>query len=69
MYAEGYKVRGAPKLPLNLLDALRNLDRDKGLKAAMGTEFSDAYLKLKYQEWNAYASHFTQWEKDNTLDI
>jgi glutamine synthetase type III len=69
MYAEGYKVRGAPKLPLNLLDALRNLDRDKELKAAMGTEFSDAYLKLKYQEWNAYASHFTQWEKDNTLDI
>ena len=69
MYAEGYKLRGAPKLPLNLLDALRNLDRDKGLKAAMGTEFSDAYLKLKYQEWNAYASHFTQWEKDNTLDI
>ncbi len=69
MYAEGYKVRGAPKLPLNLLDALRNLDRDKGLKAAMGTEFSDAYLKLKHQEWNAYASHFTQWEKDNTLDI
>ena len=69
MYTEGYKVRGAPKLPLNLLDALRNLDRDKGLKAAMGTEFSDAYLKLKYQEWNAYASHFTQWEKDNTLDI
>ena len=69
MYAEGHKVRGAPKLPLNLLDALRNLDRDKGLKAAMGTEFSDAYLKLKHQEWNAYASHFTQWEKDNTLDI
>jgi glutamine synthetase type III len=69
MYAEGYKVRGAPKLPLNLLDALRNLDRDIGLKAAMGTEFSDAYLKLKHQEWNAYASHFTQWEKDNTLDI
>ena len=23
MYAEGHKVRGAPKLPLNLLDALR----------------------------------------------
>jgi glutamine synthetase type III len=69
MYAEGYKVRGAPKLPLNLLDALRNFDRDKGLKAAMGSDFAEAYLKLKHQEWNAYASHFTQWEKDNTLDI
>ncbi len=69
MYAEGYKVRGAPKLPLNLLDALRAFDRDKGLKAAIGDAFSAAYLKLKHQEWNAYASHFTQWEKDNTLDI
>jgi glutamine synthetase len=27
MYAEGYKVKGAPKLPLNLLDALRIFDR------------------------------------------
>jgi glutamine synthetase len=69
MYAEGYKVSGAPKLPLNLLDALRAFDRDKGLKAAIGNDFSTAFLKLKNQEWNAYASHFTQWEKDNTLDI
>jgi glutamine synthetase len=69
MYAEGHKVRGAAKLPLNLLDALREFDRDKDLKAAMGTEFSSAYLKLKHQEWQAFMSHFTQWERDNTLDI
>ncbi|MEJ6389422.1 type III glutamate--ammonia ligase [Gymnodinialimonas ulvae] len=69
MYAEGHKVRGAPKLPLNLLDALREYDKDKGLKAAMGDEFSAAYLKMKMQEWNSYVSHFSQWEKDNTLDI
>ena len=29
MYAEGHKVRGAPKLPLNMLDALREYDKDK----------------------------------------
>lgn len=69
MYAEGHKVRGAPKLPLNMLDALREYDKDKGLKAAMGAEFSAAYLKLKQQEWNDFVSHFTAWEKDNTLDI
>jgi len=56
-------------LPLNLLDALREYDKDKSLKAAMGDEFSAAYLKLKQQEWNSFVSHFTQWEKDNTLDI
>lgn len=69
MYAEGYKVRGAPKLPLNLLDALREYGKDKDLKTAMGTEFSAAFLKMKHLEWDAYASHFSQWEKDNTLDI
>lgn len=69
MYAEGHKVRGAPRLPLNMLDALRAFDRDKGLKEAMGEEFSAAYLKLKQDEWNAFVSHFSTWEKQNTLDI
>ena len=36
MYAEGYKVKGAPKLPLNLLDALRIFDKDKALKESLG---------------------------------
>lgn len=69
MYAEGHKVRGAPRLPLNMLDALRAYDKDKGLKEAMGSKFSAAYLKMKHQEWNDFTSHFSQWEKDNTLDI
>ncbi len=69
MYAQGHMVRGAPKLPLNMLDALRAYDKDKGLKEAMGKEFSEAYLKLKMEEWNSFVSHFSSWEKENTLDI
>lgn len=69
MYQDGHLVKGAPRLPLNLLDALRQYDGDTLLKDAMGTEFSAAYLKLKHHEWNAYAAHFTQWERSNTLDI
>jgi glutamine synthetase len=69
MYTDGHLVKDAPRLPLNLLDALRAYDADEGLKQAVGAEFSAAYLKLKHQEWNAYASHFTQWEQDTTLDI
>ena len=69
MYSQGHTVKGAPKLPLNLLDALREYDKDKSLKAAMGDEFSAAYLKLKHMEWNSYASHFSQWEREHTLDI
>ena len=69
MYAEGHKVRGAPRLPLNLLDALRAFNKNKGLKSMLGDEFSAAYLKLKHQEWDAFAAHFSTWEKENTLDI
>ncbi|MBB6469879.1 glutamine synthetase [Aminobacter lissarensis] len=69
MYREGHTVTHGAKLPLNLLDALRAYDEDTELKAAMGEEFSAAYIKLKHQEWNSYASHFTQWERDHTLDV
>jgi len=69
MYAEGHKVRGALKLPLNMLDALRAYDKDTTLKAAMGKEFSEAFLKLKQREWTSFVSHFSRWEKEHTLDI
>jgi glutamine synthetase type III len=69
MYAEGHNITGAPLLPLNMLDALRLYDEDEGLKAAMGEEFSAAYLKMKMQEWNDFCGHFSDWEKANTLDI
>jgi glutamine synthetase type III len=69
MYQMGHTVKNAPKLPLNLLDALRDYDRDKTLKAMMGEEFSAAYLKLKRREWDSYCSHFSKWEHENTLDI
>ena len=69
MYAEGHKVRGAKKLPLNMLDALREFDKDRTLKAALGEETSAAFLKLKNDEWNSYMQHFTEWERANALDI
>ncbi|MEP4036416.1 type III glutamate--ammonia ligase [Pseudophaeobacter sp.] len=69
MYAEGQSITDAPKLPLNMLDALRQYDQDSELKAMMGEEFSNAYLKMKHQEWNSFVSHFSRWERENTLDI
>ena len=69
MYAEGHAITDAPKLPLNMLDALRQYEQDGELVETMGTEFSKAYLKLKHQEWNSFVSHFSNWEKIHTLDI
>ena len=69
MYAEGHKVEDAPKLPLNLLDALRAYEADPELSAMMGEAFSRAFLKLKRQEWDSFVSHFSRWEREHTLDI
>ena len=69
MYAEGHKVKGGPKLPLNMLDAIREFEKDKNLKSALGAEFSNAYINLKLKEWNSFTSHFSSWERENTIDI
>ena len=69
MYANSQKMRSVKKLPLNLLDALRVFERNKILKLSLGEEFSKAYISLKEDEWNSYASHFSTWEKENTIDV
>jgi glutamine synthetase len=68
MYTEGHKVKGAKKLPLNLLDALRLTEKSKVLREAMGDSFIDAYTRMKHEEWSRYCRHLTQWELDNSLD-
>ncbi len=68
MYAEGHKVRGAKKLPLNLLDALRLTDKNKFVREALGDELVTAYVKLRMDDWQSYMRHLTQWERDHTLD-
>ncbi len=68
MYAEAHKARGAKKLPLNLLDSLRATDKSRVARGGLGDAVVDAYLKLKYDEWNSYARFLSQWERDHTLD-
>ncbi len=68
MYEEGHKLKNVKRLPLNMLDAIRAFDNSKTLRKAFGDSFVDSYVKLKNIEWNNYARHLTQWERDNTLD-
>ena len=69
LYAEGHKVRNAPKLPLNLLDALSNFKQNKILRVILGEDFSDSYYKLKMDERNQYMQHFSEWERLIALDV
>jgi glutamate---methylamine ligase len=68
MYTEGHTVSDAKRLPLNLLDALRALEASSIFTSALGKEFVDSYIKLRMSEWNSYARHLTEWERQTTLD-
>lgn len=68
MYQEGHKIKSARKLPATLLDALRLLEKSKPLRAALGDDLIDAFIKLKMGEWNAYTAHFSEWERKHTFD-
>jgi glutamate---methylamine ligase len=68
MYTEGHKAKNARQLPLNLLDALRALERSSVFKASLGEDVLSSYIKLKHDDWNAYSRHLTEWERQTTLD-
>jgi glutamine synthetase type III len=68
MYTDGHKAQNAKRLPLNLLDALRALDKSTIFKDALGEPVIASYLKLKHNEWNDYCRHLTEWERQTTLD-
>ena len=58
---------GVKKLPLNLLDVIRALEDSAFMAESLGA-LVPAYLKLKKHEWNEYARHLTDWERETTLD-
>lgn len=69
MYTDGHTVADARRLPLNLLDAVRALERaEDGLRHVLGDGFIRSFCKMKHAEWNDHARHLTQWERDTTLD-
>ena len=68
MYAEGHRLQNVRKLPLNLLDALRLMEKSSVLRTGFGESFVDSYVKLKTQEWNSFMSQPSPWERAHTLD-
>ncbi|AQS83804.1 MAG: type III glutamate--ammonia ligase [Acetobacter aceti] len=68
MYTDGYKVTEAKRLPLNLLDAMRALEKSTALRAMLDDGLVDPYLKLKKIEWDAHCGHLSEWERISTLD-
>ena len=68
MYTEGYKARGAKRLPENLLDAIKLFEKSSVLKKGFGEKLIMSYSKLKKQEWKSFTASLSNWELDHTLD-
>jgi len=68
MYADPAPLGEVPRLPANLLDALRALRSSEMFSKALGAPFVDAYLKLKEYEWHEHHAQISPWERQATLD-
>ena len=68
MYTEGHKAGKVKKLPLNLLDAIRDFNKSKVIRAGFGDGLVDSYVKLKEQDWNTFNKQLSNWERETTLD-
>ena len=54
-------------LPEDLREAIDELNKDKIVKGALGTEFTDIFTKIKRTEWRSFISEVTPWEIDRYL--
>jgi glutamine synthetase len=65
--------RGIELLPGNLLDAVRELEKNDVLRTALGKtpdgDYVDYFAKVKRREWQAAHEQITQWELDRYLQL
>ena len=65
--------RGIELLPLNLLDATKNLQHDDVLRAALGRgrdeDYVDYFVRVKQREFKEFHDRVTRWEVDKYLSL
>ncbi|MEH6647792.1 glutamine synthetase family protein [Sulfitobacter sp.] len=54
---------GSPRLPANLLDAIRLMDGSEFYRAALGDAFVDYITTIRQAEWDRYHLAVSQWEQ------
>ncbi|MBV9173184.1 MAG: glutamine synthetase, partial [Chloroflexi bacterium] len=65
---EDLAERGVRTLPVNLGQALEELERDEVVRAALGEHVLAHFQEAKVQEWNEYRRHVSSWELDRYLE-
>ncbi len=61
--------RGIESLPMNLQEALDELDRNEVIQEALGEHIFRHFMEAKRIEWDVYRSQVHQWELDQYLQL
>ena len=61
-------ARGIGLLPQNLGEAITALEADATVQGALGPALSGEFIRLKREEWSAYARHVSAWELERYAD-
>lgn len=69
MSDEERAAEGIENLPWNLREALRHLEDDDVIRAALGGHIYNNFMEAKLIEWDIYRSQVHQWELDQYLSI
>ncbi len=67
MTDEEKAAKGIVELPLNLYDAIVELEKDTYIQKVLGTHASSKYIEAKHAEWDEYRRQITNWEIDQYL--
>ena len=59
--------RGIESLPDNLLDAVKELEKDAFIRNVLGESFVKHYAMAKKEEWTRYCQQVTEWELEEYL--
>jgi glutamine synthetase len=59
---------GIRQLPGSLAEALDELQADSVVRAALGAEALDAFIRAKRVEWDTYRTRVTDWEVSTYLE-
>jgi len=63
------RERGIGLLPQSLHEAMDALAGDEVIKAGIGNDLAEEFIRLKRMEWIEYSRHVSEWESQRYLEM
>ena len=61
------KEAGVEKLPMNLMEACQEFEKDEYIKNVLGNDLVQKYTQAKKKEYEEYVTQVTEWELNKYL--